>query len=239
MPMSRAPFVQSHTHPAGRQPEIAPVRKSETRRHHADDCIIPTSVGIDRKSLADDVRIGRETTPPQFMTDHRHPMAVPLVILRKKCATEQRLHAQNAEKTRRCVNRFHLFDTVGADQIEIVGAQPSGPESHAFKDAVLFPPIQEIRPGHLFPVEAAARTSFPQHDEAVRLRIRQRLEKDSVDHAEDRCIRPNAQRQCEHGHAAEAWALQQQAQGIAKVIHFTVYELRITDPVSRFNGSTV
>src|SRR5206468_2889576 len=66
------------------------------------------------------------------------------------------------------------------------------------------------------------RAALPEGHQPVRFRIRQRLEQHAIDDAEDRRVRPDAEREREHGHGGEAGDFQQLTNGVAKVVHTSV-----------------
>ncbi len=51
----------------------------------------------------------------------------------------------------------------------------------------------------------------------------QRLQQDGIDHAEDRSVRANAQRQRQHRHRREAGILRQHAQTVLQVLEQSIH----------------
>src|SRR5881394_3822429 len=73
------------------------------------------------------------------------------------------------------------------------------------------------------------------HD-AVWLRHRQWAKSDRVEQRKERRVRPDAQREGEHGYGGEAGILQQLAAGEAKVVHINVWRSgprSDEDPISK------
>src|SRR5215510_9345883 len=62
-------------------------REMEVRRRHADN---GESFGVERQSLAHNVRIGAEAADPEAMLEHDHLIAPRLVFARLKRAAERR-----------------------------------------------------------------------------------------------------------------------------------------------------
>ena len=58
-----------------------------------------------------------------------------------------------------------------------------------------------------------------QVDDAIRLRHRQWAKSDRVEQREHSRVRPDAQREREHGHGRKARVLQQLAEGELEVVH--------------------
>src|SRR5215475_1580768 len=74
-----------------RRPHLDRVeREVEVRRRHADD---GESFGVERQSLAHNVRIGAEAADPEAMLEHDHLIAPRLVFARLKCSAERRARA--------------------------------------------------------------------------------------------------------------------------------------------------
>jgi len=63
------------------------------------------------------------------------------------------------------------------------------------------------------------------HHQPICIRQRQRPDQNGIHHGEDAQIRPETNRQREHGHGGEAGVLQQLAQGEAEVEHGEVGEV--------------
>src|SRR5215813_9237561 len=60
---------------------------------------------------------------------------------------------------------------------------------------------------------------FPKLNELAGLVIRQRLQQDAIDHAENRRVGATAQRQCEHGYQGETRILHQHPRAKAQVLY--------------------
>src|SRR5437762_1171087 len=86
-----------------------------------------------------------------------------------------------------------------------------------FEDRLLRAPVAEVRVGNRH--GGKVRTAFAQPDQPPGVRIGQGAQQDRVDHAENRRVRPDAQRQCEQGHRGKARALGEYADGVAEVGH--------------------
>jgi len=83
--------------------------------------------------------------------------------------------------------------------------------------AVLIAPILKVEPRHRHPL--TRRRTLVENDDAIDVRIRQRPEHHTVEHAEHRGVRADAERKRQHGHDREAFVLQQHADGVAEILN--------------------
>src|SRR5439155_25994573 len=89
---------------------------------------------------------------------------------------------------------------------------------HLSEGAILLAPLDEIQVRG-----AVLRDSFRQlllkHDhQLIRIRIRQRLQKHCVYHAENRCISADAERERKHRYGGKCWILPQHSECVPKVL---------------------
>src|SRR6266481_9480989 len=80
---------------------------------------------------------------------------------------------------------------------------------------ILVPPIQEISSRNA--VALTARWFFPNHQEPVRITIRQWFEQHGIDHTEDGGVGPYPQCDCHHGHYGETRGLGEGAKAVSDV----------------------
>ena len=73
----------------------------------------------------------------------------------------------------------------------------------ASKEVTCFLHFAETGGGEPEPFQVLLEIARLHHDEAVGVRIRKRREQDRVDHAEDRRVRADAEREREHGDESE------------------------------------
>ena len=93
------------------------------------------------------------------------------------------------------------------------GGGPAFRRTNVFKNIILFAPTDETGDSH------GVFATVKNYNELFTTFVGKRLENESVDCAEDGCIRPDAQREREHGHGGEAGVLQQLSKGKANVVH--------------------
>src|SRR6266567_4436683 len=80
---------------------------------------------------------------------------------------------------------------------------------------ILVPPIQEISSRNA--VSLTARWFFPNHQEPVRITIRQRFEQHRIDYTEDGGVGPYPQCDRHHGHDGETTSLGESAKAVSDV----------------------
>ena len=183
----------------------------ESRRHHADDRAGPS---VRRDGETEHVRASAQPRLPELVTQEDDAVAALFVLLRRKDPAERGLHPERGEHVRRRQQAGDLFgltvqhhvDPRRTDHAEVV------------ERFVALAPRHEIRRcDHV--ARVAVEAVLPDHDDAVRIGIRQRLEHDAADDAEDRggCADPERQRQ--HGRNGKARRAQKRPHGKAQVLH--------------------
>src|SRR5438309_9725112 len=91
--------------------------------------------------------------------------------------------------------------------------------SYTLKHGILLPPFDKGWSRNIDPIPALFFESIEHSNQSLRLRIWQRLEQHAVDDTEHRGVRPDTEREREHGHGGEAGVLQQLAEGEFEIIH--------------------
>ena len=101
-------------------------------------------------------------------------------------------------------------------------------QPHFLERLALLPPIEEIRPGRPLALDSILQVRFPYQRQAIGVRKRQRTQQHRIHHAEDRGVRPNAQRQHQHRHEGETRHPAQGARGVTEIFqegeHLSVVE---------------
>src|SRR6266542_4390533 len=88
--------------PAQRTPDLCRVGVIESRRHHADNGETAT---VKRDRLAENIRVGVVTAPPQLVSDDRPALAPRTIFAWLKSAPDDRPRAQHVEEPVGHVNR--------------------------------------------------------------------------------------------------------------------------------------
>jgi hypothetical protein len=81
------------------------------------------------------------------------------------------------------------------------------PGGEAFKDVALIPPVGKITWRRRIDRNVLRQVILPKPHEAVWILKGKRPKQNRVDHTEDGCVRPDAQREREHGDGGEAGVL--------------------------------
>ena len=105
---------------------------------YADDSKI---LAIESDRLADDLRIGVETTTPQSLAHDRREDFVWMIFFRQKYAAHHRLDAEQGEKSGRNNSALNLLRLSRARQIEC----PIRVSGDLLKDLILIAPVRKIR----------------------------------------------------------------------------------------------
>src|SRR5689334_4705527 len=87
----------------------------------------------------------------------------------------------------------------GAGQGELIAPV----SHHLIKDMVLLAEVKEVGIGEWRPARGMSGIARLYRHQAIRLSIRQRAQKYRVDNTKYCCVRPDTERQCEHGDRRE------------------------------------
>src|SRR5439155_13712516 len=85
---------------------------------------------------------------------------------------------------------------------------------------------------------AAELAGSPNRHQPISVRERQRAHQHAINAAEDRRVRPDAQRQRQHGDGGEAGVLEQRANGVAKIVHHKSSKSECRNPKEARNPKT-
>ena len=168
----------------------------ELRRRHANH---GERLTVDENRRADDARIGGERASPERIADHRHRMPAGRdVIGRHQRPPELRTDPERAEVI--------AGDELGDDELR-VDASPEAGEHHprgSEVDERLIASLDVPVVGHRQAELPALRRLAQRHGEpAGSLDTRERLERESLEEAEDRGVAGDAERQHENHHERE------------------------------------
>ncbi len=168
--------------------------------------------GVQGQRLAEDVRVGCESLLPEAVAEHHRAGRALAVFLRQEIASQKWADAEEREEARRNVFAREVLGFAGPGEVEVIAAEGA----HIGEGTAFAAPIEEIRVRHRALREL--RRGLEDHQQPVRIGIRQRLQKHAVHHAENGRVRPDAQRQRQHRDGGEAGVLAQRAESVAKVL---------------------
>src|SRR5688572_17244471 len=152
------------------------------------------------------------------MTDDGHAGGACLPFGRHERAARRRLDTKDPEKIETDEGTLNSLRLRYAAEVEVA----VGERGDAFEDLVLGAPIVEVSARHFVAaVRGRARlfVRLPDRDETFRFLEPERVQEDGIDHAEDRCVRTDAEREGENGDEGESGRFPKLAESEAKVVH--------------------
>src|SRR5262245_21511289 len=173
----------------------------EFRRHDSDD---RAPFPVDGDEPANDVRFTAEAALPEVVADNSYPVLTRLLFVYRELSSELRSHSYDREEIGSDIDacgslRIAVFREIGGSEAE---------RGDLLESPRLSPHFTNVyRNRTHWIVQSYHRAIQPQHDDPFRFAVSQRLEQDSIDDAEDRRVRADAERQCENGDRREAGIL--------------------------------
>ena len=162
---------------------------------------------------------GKENAPTNDRCDDRHERAADAIFFfGKKRLAQLRSWALNTlEKVRGDQTSADLLGRASFKTAELNDSRVTRNGGEMFKTVFsrFNSPYVGYRNGNLRLVQIR----FSNDGQALRLRIRERLEQNRVDHAEDGGVRADAERQREHGDKSESGRLKELSDGEAEIGH--------------------
>ena len=180
----------------------------ERRRHHASNRV---RLIVHRHDAADNRRIGIEPPPPQAVAQYQHAPSGRRVVGGGEVASQRRSDAERAQEVRRHAHRGNPLGLAVRDERRI----PRSDDRDLVECVRPFAPVDHRREADVS--GAAVGAGFADVDEPRRIGERQRPEKHRVDHAEDRRVRADAERERHDGDGREAGTAVQQPEPVADV----------------------
>ena len=194
-------------------PEPAVLGETAPGREHADHGVL---LAVGDEVAPDRSGVRAETRLPEFFREDRHAMAG-LVVAGCEEPSGERAYAEDGEEVGRDVRRRDRFRLSRTGQRHAVGGQ----DRHLLEDVVLRLPVEVVRRRDaegLHAGEDVLRRNVRHDDEAVRVGIREGLQEDGVDDAEDRRVRADAEREDADRHGRKARVLPQHAERVSDVL---------------------
>ncbi len=150
-------------------------------------------------------RIAAELRLPVRVADNQHRVGAERIVGGREGAAENRRDAEHVEEIMGHDADVHAIRFAALEQIEvhlvILDERVEGVRLRAVVVQLLNRDADRRAAGE--------RRRFAHEHEAIAVRIRQRLQQNAVDEAEDRSVRADAERQREHGEQREPAILQQ------------------------------
>ncbi len=181
------------------------------RRHDADDA---SRCAVDRDRSADHRLVAGKSALPDLAREHRDVFGTGQRVLSCELASANRRDTEDRHQLRGDDGGIHtarLIRRSKVDRSRSVGAD-------LLKRSVALGELDELRRRNPELVEAKRGELARDEDQALGRRVRQRLEDDAVDDAEDRGVGANPERQRQNRHGGVARALAQAAKGIHEIL---------------------
>ena len=179
------------------------------RREHADDLV---RVSVQLQCAPDHVRAA-ELALPERVTQHHHALAPGRVLLACEQPPRRGAQADEIAETRARERARHFHHATGGRR------HRHGPLAHrdrVLEHAALRPDAHEVRRRER--IGSTVGINRADLVQPVRVPIRQRLQQDRVNDAEDRRVRADSERQRQHRHRSEHRGTTQRAQREADVL---------------------
>jgi hypothetical protein len=193
-----------------RNPKLPIAVRDKIWRHHPDDGV---RLVVQGNLPADDATIGRVPARPQLGAQDDDKVMPGLLVRWKKRAAKDGGYTEKRKQTGRGHRAADALGTVAVGKIEALAAGGG----QVRENVVLPHPIEVVRGrGSAAGCASAARRLGQRHD-FFGLRIRQRMEKHAVDHAEDGRGAGDAEGERDERREGEAGILQQHSNPVAKI----------------------
>jgi hypothetical protein len=166
-----------------RHVEFALYAVGGSRGEHANDDVWNA---IHAELLTDDVAVRTEAVLPEAIGKNDLVISANFSFLGQEVPAKEKGLTQNLEEARSRWFRPYLLRLTGDGQAHLA----AGPSSHRLKGNALAFPIEVVGSG----ADVALAIYFgPNHDDAVRLPVREGSEQGGIDDAEDRGVRADTQ----------------------------------------------
>ena len=178
------------------------------RRQDADDRV---RLVVEKDRAVDDGRIRAELGDPHAVTDDRHLVFAQLVLTGKKRPAQCRFGAKHLEVARghQAASELDWFGAAGQrDRV-------AGLRRHEVEDGVVSLPVEEVQRRDA--VALASRRLLHDADDAIGVRVGERLEQHRIHEAEDRRIGADADGQRQDGDGREPRALTECAHRVTDI----------------------
>jgi hypothetical protein len=194
-----------------RHPElVALCREVEAGGHHADDGV-GAPVGDHR--APEHRRVAGESALPERVAQHHHGVAAGLVLVAAERAAEERADGESLEEA--------VGHELADHQLRVVaGQREAGAHVRAHRQEGARPrlPVEEVQRRRPCAADVAAVVMLVEHQQAVRIGVRQRAQEHGVDDAEHPGVGADPQRQGDHGGRGQAGAPAEHAERLPQVL---------------------
>ena len=159
-------------------------------------------MAIQQNRFADDRRIAGETFLPNAVVENDYVGVTGLAVFGSEARADEGSDSQQGEEIRgHVLNDDFLGVAISGEVVAFVENK-----SHAGEDRVAALPIEKVRRRNGVMRIGVLRIAFPDHDQVVRMVIRQRVKEDGIDDRENRGVGADAEGQSEDRDGGEARA---------------------------------
>ena len=196
------------------------VVQEEVRPEHADhfELILrltrATAKAVQRQVLADDARIASEHPRPEAVTEDRHGGLARFVLVRTQQPAVERLGAQQREEAGRRLEDLDAIRLIETQQRPAAASR----DGHLVEGTILRLNVDVLAGRRPVLRDVDARRPQPQGGQTIRIRIGQRLQQQRVDHAEDRRVGADPNRERGDDDERQARTASQRTEGVAEVL---------------------
>ena len=195
-----------------RHPDLRAARKVEALRHHADN---GAREAIQRDRSSDDFRVAAQAALPEGVAHNRDVGRMASFFPGRKITPHSRQRAHHPEE--RC--RDHC-------RVQLLGPFHAGPvcrnrieRCHLFEDTV--PVAQTVVIGRRTDILLSGPGALADPVDSLGAGIGERANQDGVRHAEKRCVRADADGECQGGGEYQQRIANQAANGVRRVMEQT------------------
>ena len=196
-----------------RRPHFGLQGEVEPRRHDAHHL---RRRAVNADGAADNAWVSAKCPLPNRIAEQNDVVPTRLSFFVKERSSHVRLNAQGGEETGGNVRSGYALGRSAHAQVEDVASHRRDIREAA---AVLDEVVKFGRRDVVAVVgNSDARETHPDDHEAARIPVRQRTEEHAIHHAEDRCVRADAERERQHRNGGEAGVLRQHPYSVPQIL---------------------
>ncbi len=190
-------------------------RQRERRRQHADDLM---GQPVHDDGRADDVRIAAVAAHPRAVTEHGGGRGAGQVLLGDEQTPERRARAEHRQQVRGHADGADPLRLASAGQVVV----PADRDGDLLESVMPGLDVEVLRRGEPVLRDAQAGRAVPEDDQPVGVLIRKRTQQQCARDAEDGRVRPDAERDREHGRGREAGRSRKRTNRVARVLYHRI-----------------